>query len=154
MHDRLLDSDAIIPGDVVYDRATFKPLQVVRLRSDTAENVDGVWGNQVNHVYYGIEPDSRVADVVFLPKGERITVPTSVHQFPLERLQRVPTALPTEDYRPQAIVVRAMFAHAYAQMRANHAADAAGELLTAVSELVSDRFADEVEELGDAIALA
>jgi len=148
----LQNPDVILPGDVVQDRATHKPLQVIDTEPRQAGRVTVVWESEINHEEYDIQPDEQVFNCVYLPKGERVHTPRDVHPFPQSRLRRVPSEQPSASDRPQAVVVRSFLAEVVADLRDRGAESVADAVAAEVGAIEDSDYALSVTELADVIA--
>lgn len=149
--DDVIDPAALLPGDVVQDKATHKPLQIIGYDLRAAEQVGDVWKSKVNHEVYDIQPDEQVFECVYLPKGERIHVPDDIHRFPACRLERVQSEFPTDDYRVQAVVVRAVLAHLVADLRNRGYEKVADAVLTELNAMLPADYVRSITEMSEVV---
>ena len=148
--DAVIDPDALLIGDVVQDKSTNKPMQIVGHPPHGADSFESVWNSSVNHELFNIDADSDVYRCVYLPKGDRYHLPHDTHEFPVERLQRVKSEYPTSDTRLQAITVRSILANIIAETHSNRGSEVASVIETAVSDTLPDEYADSIIELAEA----
>lgn len=149
--DDVLDDDVLLPGDVVTDAATHRPMQVVGYDHRTAEQVEEVWESDVNQQWLDLDPDGDVVELVSIPRGDRYFVPTDVERFPVERLQRVLTEPATGECRTQRKVVRAVLAHLVSDARSLDHEGLDEVLLALFRRHWSDEFVDEIEEFAGTV---
>lgn len=147
----LLDTDVLLPGDVVVDGATHKPMQVVGYDQRDAAQVDDVWDSDVNQHRYDIAPSADVVELVDIPRGTHYFVPESVQRYPASRLQRVLPEPATQDRRVQEKLVRAVFSHIIADIRARDADTVADAVLTVCRQHWSDGYVDEIAEFAETV---
>lgn len=148
---RLLNGERLLPGDVVVDKATHRPMQVTGYDLRRAEDVPEVWNSDVNHHKYGIEEDSTVLELVNLPRGKRYFVPDTVRRFPECRLDRILTEPATEERRTQPKVVRSLLSHLVADARNRGHDSMVTGMVALMREHLTDDFVDEVEEFAETI---
>lgn len=83
----------IRPGDVVLDRARNVPLQVVDVDHRTAQEHRHIDVGDPLHWEWGVTPEDRVFECVFLPTGgadETVSTPSKTYAYPASRLLRYP----------------------------------------------------------------
>jgi len=148
--DAVIDTESLLIGDVVQDKSSNKPLQIVGHPQQDARKFENVWNSTVNHELFDIDADSEVYQCVYLPDGDRYHLPYDIHEFPAERLKRVKAEYPTDDTRLQAITVRSILANIIAETYSNHGSKAASVIETAVSDTLPDDYADSIVELAEA----
>lgn len=149
--DDIIDPNELVVGDVVQDKATHKPLQILGRERRRAVDLDTVMGSLVNRAVFDVDPDDKLYRCVFLPKGERLHVPNEIHHFPADRLERVRTEYPSDDARPQAVVARAVMANLLAEMRNRGEKDAAAVLEQVICDELPDEYAGSTIELSDVV---
>jgi len=149
--DDLLADDTLLPGDVVVDETTHKPMQVTGFDLRPAEQVDEVWQSSVNQHKHDLDPDATVMELVDIPTGRRYFVPEDVSRYPVQRLDRVLTEPATTDRRVQAKVVRAVLAHLVADARDRGYSDMADGMLALMEAHFTDRYAGEIEEFSQTV---
>lgn len=147
--DDLLSEDTLLPGDVVVDEATHRPMQVTGYDLRGAESVPEVWESDVNRHSYDIDPDADVMELVKLPMGDRYFVPDSPIKFPAVRLKRVIPEPATGDRRVQQKVVRSILSHLLADARWNAPDGFAAEFTTLLRRNFEDEFVGEVEDFSE-----
>lgn len=143
----LTDGSAILPGDVVIDSDTHRPMQVTGLEMRRADQIRPVWESNVNRHKYDIEPDASVLELVGLPTGNQYFVPDTVDRYPEVRLDRVLTAPATGERRPQAKVVRSAISHLVNDARYQGHDALADAIIGLCRRNWGREFGDEIEEI-------
>jgi hypothetical protein len=147
----LLDRDALLPGDVVLDMTSHRPMQVTGVSRRDAADVQRVWDNDVNQEYYDLDPDENVLELVDVPTGSQYFVPQDTKQYPEVRLGRLLTEPATGDRRVQEKVVRAAMSHLLADVREVYGDNYADAVKSVFHNHWTGEFADEVAEFADTL---
>lgn len=142
----ILQDDVLLPGDVVVDSDTHRPMQVTGYDPRDAENVPEVWNSDVNRHHYDLSPDASVIELIETPTGRRYFVPDAVQLYPEDRLKRVLPEPPTQERRPQQKVVRAVLAHLVSDARQRGHENVADAILALCKDHWSGSFVHEIDE--------
>lgn len=142
----LLDGDVLLPGDLVVDDATHKPMFVTGYDTRPVEEVSEVWDSNVNRYKYDIHPGDRVVELVNAPTGTHYFVPESVERYPAKRLSRHLVEPATSERRPQQKVVRAVVSMLVSDAREMDKETFADAILALCRQRWPDDFVDEIEE--------
>lgn len=150
--DDLQDDDHLLPGDVVVDENTHRPMQVTGFDLRQAKQVDAVWNSNVNQHYHDIQPDDEVMELIGLPTGRRYFVPEDVERFPSIRLKRILTESATGDRRVQEKVVRSVLAHLVADARQQGNEELAQSMLSLMGRHFDDALLGEIDEFANSMS--
>lgn len=147
----LLDRDTLLPGDVVLDMTSHRPMQVTGVSRRDACDVQRVWNSDVNQEYYGLDPEENVLELVDVPTGTHYFVPEEKQEYPEVRLGRLLTEPATGDRRVQEKLVRAVVSHLLADLRMVYGDDYADAVESVFRNHWTGGFADEVTEFADTL---
>jgi hypothetical protein len=149
----LLDGDALLPGDVVVDKTTHRPMQVTGYEQRNAEQVPEVWESNVNQHGLSLDPEASVIELIDLPTGNHYYVPEEIERFPTDRLMRIITEPATDERRVQEKVVRSVMAHLLSDLRTHDdGIVAASALLDVCQTHWGDEYVSEVAEFAELVA--
>jgi len=148
----LLDRDALLPGDVVLDMTSHRPMQVTGYAPHDAIDVQRVWNSNVNQEHYDIEPGENVLELVDVPTGTHYFVPEDMQEYPDVRLGRVLTEPATGQRRVQEKVVRAVMSHLLADLWKHDGGKTADALLAVCRQHWTEEYVSEVAEFAESLA--